>query len=463
VTARSLRRRLTRIAIAVVGVTLCLSAFTVYEAFSRALSQAFDDHLLDDARWVASMVEERTQLPWEWEPAALGEFDAVQEPAYFQAWLDDGHVFARSPSLAEHELPRGSGAHDLQLPDGREGRVLSVELTPRLDNESQSRASGRKVTIAVARGSRELSRARLTLRSLLIGGCLLGVALAAFAIGWSVRVGLRPLEDFTRQLAAVDPKSLGRTLTVRDAPAELDPVVATLNDLLVRLEQAFAREQRFSGDVSHELRNPLAALRTQFEVALSRERTPESYREMLREALSTVNQLATLAERLLLLDRVESGLAVAECQDVGLRSLVDELIAAGGARIAERKLSVTNRVASGASVHSDLTLLRIAIGNLMNNAFDYTESGGTITVDSDPAQGLVIAVRDSGPAIPPQIAAQAFERFFRGDAGRGDTGEHAGIGLALVRAIADALGMIATVDNDADGGVSFRLRTASGS
>ena len=457
----SLRWRLMLATLVVVGVTLLASASLVYVAFSRQLTMAFDARLLDEARTVANMVEERTALPWEWEPGVMGDFDRVAEPAYFQVWMDDGSEIAGSPSLKGQQLPldRTSSSRDFVLPDGRIGRLLTVALEPRLDNQGPTTSSGRRVWVSVARGTRELHGALYALRWLLVCGALVGIALSTFAASWSVRLGLRPLHGLTAAVDAVDAGSLDRPFLVTGLPAELITMVETLNSLLVRLARAFSREQRFSTDVSHELRNPLAALRTLLEVTLSRERAPEAYRAALGDALQVVVQVSALAEKLLLLGRIESGAPLSAKAPISLSAVVDECVTSCAALAASRELVIDNRVGGEVVVVSDLPLLRIAVGNLVGNAVEYTAVGGRIVIDSDFDNGLVLVVKDSGPPIPADVVPHLFERFFRGDPGRGQTEAHSGIGLSLVSAVATSLELQATVSNEADGWVSFMLRS----
>ncbi len=456
----SLRGRLVLATLLVVGATLVATSTAVYVAFGRGLQASFAARLVDEARTVANMVEERAVGAWEWEPGIMGDFERVAEPAYFEVWMDDGTLIARSPSLEANHLPRGTGQPNVietHLPDGRHGRLLTLALAPRLDNEGPATPSGRKVFVTIARSTKEVDSALGTLRALLLVGGLAGLALSALAAVLSIGVGMRPLDQLAARLDRIQANTLGERVVSWSLPRELVPMADKLNELLARIESAFAHEKRFTADVAHELRNPLAALRTLLEVSLSRERPVEAQVATHREALAVVGQLSTMVERLLLLNRVEQGVIAGELTSVALRELVDEVIAAYIHRATERHLQIENRIPLSATEHTDAALLRIAVGNLLGNAVEYTHEGGRVEIDSDSARGLVIALGDSGPTIPEAMLPHIFERFYRGDVGRGGTGEHSGIGLSLVSAIAAALDMTVTVKNDERGWVRFSL------
>jgi signal transduction histidine kinase len=210
--------------------------------------------------------------------------------------------------------------------------------------------------------------------------------------------------------------------------------------------------------VSHELRTPLAALRTTFEVALSRDRAAPEYRAALADAAAVVRQMQGLCENLLALARLDAGQPPAAREQVDLSALVDECWRPFAETARTRALAFNNEVPSGTVATTDRERLRVIVGNLLANAASYTAAGGAIEVrpGSAAVPGAWLEVHDSGPPIPPEALPHVFERFFRGDLIRSD-GLHCGIGLALVRGLSEALGLTVTAHNTAEGGVSFAL------
>jgi heavy metal sensor kinase len=457
----SLRRRLAASVVGILG--LCLGAFSaiLYITFGHALWKQFDARMAADALDIANMVEQTRKEPWEFEHGSLGEFERTQSPAYFEIWMTDGRVFARSPSLGAADLPLDRSrlvlSRPMQLPDGRAGRLYQATLSPRPDADDVIPNEVGHVIISVARDTREVASALTTLRLLLAGFGLAALVLAALAGLLAIQTGLRPLASLAARIDAIDARKLDERIEVLGLPVELAPPVAKLNELLARLGGAFDRERRFSADVSHELRTPLAGLRTILEVCASRERSADEYRSAISEALAVVGQMTGLAESLLLLARLDARQVDVRHESVPLRRLVEDCYAPFSDQAAARRLRFENRVPASANVSSDPEKLRIVVSNLISNAVTYTNEGGAIVVDHDAARGVILDVTDSGPPIPESALGRIFDRFFRADPSRARTGEHCGIGLALVRALSEVLGLRVSAENRNDGGVVFRL------
>jgi two-component system sensor histidine kinase QseC len=460
----TLRRRLTAALACVLGASLAAFSLVLDTAFRRALWAQFDARLAEDARAVASMVEEHGDGRWEFESGPLLGFEAGQSTAYYEAWTDGGRVIGRSPSLGPRDLrPASRGPEvergDVVLPDGGRGRLLLAVLLPRRE-VGDPPAPLRHVTVAVGRATQDVDGAIARLRLLLWGSGLSALVLSLLAGAIAVRRGLGPLGRLSGQIDAIDDRRLAERLPTGGLPEELRPVVEKVNGLLSRLEDSFERERRWAADASHELRTPLAALRSILEVALTRPRSEPAYRAALAEAAGVARQLSSLVDGLLVLARLESGQDPPALESVGLRELVDECLAPHAPRARARRLSLANSVPPGAQVVSDRERLRIVIHNLIGNAVEYTAEGGDVRVASDAACGVLLEVSDSGPMLPPEALETVFDRFYRLDSSRAAAGEHWGIGLALVRALCASLKLSVTAENRPDGWLAFHLRGA---
>jgi signal transduction histidine kinase len=453
----TLRARLTVSMVAVLALVLGLFSVVLYAAFGRALWRALDARLDAEGRALAEMAEtdQRGRMYYEMEGiSALPDFDDLRPPAYFEVWLSDGTVLARSRSLGQRDLPAMTAPAVWRgtLPDGRAGRMATAAY---LSHESR-RAPGRRerMTVTVARGTEAEDAALAHLRNLLWGLGVLAVAVAAGAAAFTVSRGLRPAAALALALDGVDAKHLQR-LDVPNLPRELEPAVTKLNELLARLDDSFARERRFTSDVSHELRTPLAGLRSLLEVAASRERTAPEYRTVIEQAMDIVRQMHRLAEELLMLARLDANQIQVRREPIALGRFVDDCWQPFIARAGQRGLRFENTVGPDATTVSDRDKLRLVLRNLLANAVDYTERGGRVVVSS--GDGALLDVYDSGPAIAAHLVPRLFERFFRGDGARAGGGAHCGIGLALVSSLCVPLGLTASATNLADGGVRFRL------
>ncbi|MEZ6015040.1 MAG: ATP-binding protein [Planctomycetota bacterium] len=264
--------------------------------------------------------------------------------------------------------------------------------------------------------------------------CVLAVvAVAGFGAFLGRRVA-QPLQELGAAAAAVRPGAAA-DLPKRGTNDEVDQLAAILSTTFSSLHLALERQRRFTADASHELRTPIAILRTEAEVALRRERTDAEHRALTARFLETALRMGRMVESLLTLTRLDVP-ATRAAEPVDLGAIVDEALME---RPAGERLRFAARHAPGASagLRGDADLLRMLVDNLLANAERYAESSVEIDVTRS---GSVVAlcVRDDGPGVPDEERPLLFERFYRGSDMRGHSG--AGLGLALVDAIARAHG-----------------------
>jgi signal transduction histidine kinase len=443
------------LAISLFGFSLLLHA-----AFGRALLRQFDGRLIEDARAIATMVEERASGPWEFEPGAVEDLERMFGPALFEVRMDDGAVLARSSALGERDRYAQARLPALvatTLPDGQPARLYRAALAPRADDEGPPHPSGRRVLITVVRGTKDIDAAMRVVQLLLWGSALTALALASFAGALAIRSGLQPIARLSARADAIDAQRLGERLPVHELPRELQPAVTKLNELLIRVEESFVRERQWNRAVSHELRTPLAGLRSILDVCLTRERDAAAYRVALGEARDVVVQISALVEQLLLLARLDAHSWSIALDSIDLRQLVDECFEPYAEQARARQLRFDNRVPAGTSLTSDREKLRMVVGNLLSNAVEYTAQAGSVSVTHPAADGGLIDVSDSGPAIPPDALQRIFDPFVRLDPARSGGAGHCGIGLTLVRSLCVALNLAVVAENRADGWVVFRL------
>jgi heavy metal sensor kinase len=259
--------------------------------------------------------------------------------------------------------------------------------------------------------------------------------LLATVVGYLLAgVSLRQVERMRRRAAEISAQTPGERLPVPQSGDEIERLGTTLNEMLDRLETALRRERRFVADAGHELRTPLALLRTELDLALRHSASPEELREAIRRSSSETDRLAQLAEDLLVIARADG-------EGLPLRPetvQVDKLFESVSRRVETRRDGKTIRVdGAGARVQADRLRLEQALGNLLDNALRY--GGDDIRLEAVRRNGSAeLHVRDDGPGFPASFLDRAFERFSRADPARGRGG--AGLGLAIVRTIAEAHG-----------------------
>jgi len=271
----------------------------------------------------------------------------------------------------------------------------------------------------------------------------LGVSLAsvlAALLGWLVaRQGLAPLARITATARRLSPEHLGERIPSGDAPAEVRELTEAFNGMLDRLEAAFKRLGDYSADIAHELRTPVSNLMTETEVALSRARSAEAYRETLHSNLEEFERMARMIGDMLFLAKADQGRLPRPAEAVALESEVQALLEFYEALADEKGVGL--QLEGGATVTGDRLMLRRAVANLLSNALRHTQRGGTVGIGIETSGMEVrLAVSNPGPAIPADRIPSLFERFHRVDEDRSGQGEGAGLGLAITRSIVEAHG-----------------------
>jgi signal transduction histidine kinase len=282
-----------------------------------------------------------------------------------------------------------------------------------------------------------LERLRLVLAGVWLAS---GLVLAAI-LTWATRRGLAPLVELARTIGALDETGLSRSVALQGpVPAEVEPLVGSLREMLARLAAAFARERTLVSNVAHELRTPLAGLRTTLEVALMAPDPPAGTREEFARCLAMVTAMQTMVENLLALARLESGQSPVRQRPLDLDGLLRECWRPFEAAASERGLAVSWDLAQAAAL-GDEEKLRIVFRNLFANATTYADTGGSVRVQSAIAgDRVLVRIANSGCALAPEQAELVFDRFWRADASRSGEGAHCGLGMPLARQIVELLG-----------------------
>lgn len=273
-------------------------------------------------------------------------------------------------------------------------------------------------------------------------------------IYFSVRRGLKPLDDLAAEVSARSSENL-QTLPAAHVPMEARPLVAALNRLLRRLGATLENERRFTADAAHELRTPLAAVRVQAQVALASADVGEQ-RHALRQVLVGTERATRLVEQLLRLARLDPLARLPAPAPVDLvvlaRSALDEARTLAPTRDADLRLDIAE---ASLPVAGDPDLLAVVMRNLIDNALRYTAPGCAVTVFARREHGEpALGVADTGTGVPAEELPKLIERFYRG---RETTTEGSGLGLAIVRRIAELHGARLEVGNGAAGGFVARL------
>ena len=311
--------------------------------------------------------------------------------------------------------------------------------------------SGRQiVVVATSLEATDEAVARVR-EALLVGG---GIAVLLAAIGgWFLSAAaLHPVERMRRQAEDISEHDDASRLEVPGTHDEIAALATTMNDLLERLQDALLRQRAFVADAGHELRTPLALLRTELELAEPPQRTDAELRDALHHAAGSVERLARLTEDLLLLARADDSIEQ-RFELVRLPEIVEASVATARELASGAGVSIDVEVPERLDVSGISSLIQRAVDNMVENALRYAPAGSTITVRASAVgPAAVVEVLDDGPGFAPEFLPDAFERFRRADDARARVDGGSGLGLAIVLAITRVHGGTATAGNRPVGG-----------
>ncbi len=442
-----IRIRITALAAAVVAVVLGITAVALVNGQRRALTANLDDSLGIAASELAEAHETGSL------PSLLPV--RVDEDAVLQVTSPDGTVLAATPGHARIAL---------LPPDGTGRQIRTIELDPsEPDYRLLSQRSGDTVVhVAAPIDDIDESVAALSL-GLLVALPLVVAALAAL-VWWLAGRTLRPVQAITSEVADIRAESLDRRVPVPLANDEIQGLARTMNDMLDRLQDAAQRQQRFVADASHELRSPLARIRTELEVDARHPETAD-LAATHRSILDETRKLQTLIDDLLLLARHDASTAPSRTSH-RLVPLDDVVCDEANRTAATTTVAIDTTAVEAVTVTGDADHLARAVRNLLDNAARYATSRIGIAL-SETSGTVHLMISDDGPGIDPAHRHHIFERFTRLDPARTRSGSAStgdaeaaggtGLGLAIAHDIIRAHGGTITLDGGQQPGARFRI------
>ncbi len=433
------------------AVVLAATSWFLYARLESHLALALDRDLRLHAQDLAALVRgPRSSI----DVAEAGHLIESGE-SYAQLLDRRGRVLQATPPLGSAPVLTAG-----ELAAARRGTTFANRpRTPGLDEPSRLLATpverdgrGLVLVVGATRGN-NLETLSSFRDELLIAGpaALILATLAGYLLAGAA---LLPVERMRRRAAQISAETPGERLPVPETRDEVQRLGETLNEMLGRLESALARERDFVADAGHELRTPLALLRTELELALRHAESEAEIREAVRRSAEEVDRLTQLADDLLLIAGSERGKLPLRLEPVPTSELLASVARRFEWRAEEAGRSVQAVPTGGIRVRGDRIRLEQALGNLVDNSLRH--GGGRVRLEAMQVDGVVeLHVADEGSGFPPEFLEAAFERFSRPDAARAGGG--AGLGLAIVRKIADAHGGETHAANREQGGADVWL------
>ena len=385
-----------------------------------------------------------------------------QPEIYLRVLDQEARTLVETPRMSD-ELPPPARAElaSITAPDSEKREVTSQSGTPFLElivrvPGQNSGEFPRFMQVAMDREHDEYLLARYRDRLwLVLSFSLIVCSLVGFLIA---RGGMRPITNISHTAERISSTTLHERIATPGLPTELSGLAETFNSMLDRLEESFLHISQFSDDVAHELRTPINNLHGEIEVALSKARSGEYYREILGSCLEECTRISRLIQSLLFLARtgsVSDGLQRDQI-DVGKElATVQEFYeaAAAEARV-DLQVSTTDEL----STRVDRTLFQQAIGNLVSNSIAHTPPGGMVEIAAYAGNdGLTVTVTDTGCGVAAEHLPYIFDRFYRVDRARSSSGHNVGLGLAVVKSIAVRHGGRVVIDSEIGRGTQVRV------
>ena len=421
----SLRRRLVGLLIAVVALLWSLSAAVAFRTAHGEADELFDAQMVQVAETLLAIVA--AGGPGQGAHEMAQHPHGYQLPGAFQAWQRDEtgsgwHLLVRSAEMTDVPATREAG-FDEHEQQGALWRFYTVDHD-----------HGRyRVIVGQQHATRYRLAGEIALHLLL--PILIGLPLIAIGIWVVVGRALRPVDTVARAVGGLDARHLAPVRIDGPLPAEIAPLVGSLDALVVRLAEALDNERRFTADAAHELRTPLAALRIQAQVAC---RSIESgaRQHALEQVLSGVERMTHLVEQLLTLARLDPDATLPDGEWVDLAELTRSVCSTLAPQALRREQSLSLDDRGAMPVTGNHWWLEVLVRNLVDNALRYTPLGGEVHVLVD-AVGRRLVVSDNGPGIDPVLRDTMLTRFARG--AEADAGG-CGLGLSIVARIVTILG-----------------------
>jgi signal transduction histidine kinase len=442
---RSIKTHLTLRLIAGFSLLSVAGIGLLYYGLRYTLLREFDERLAVEARSVITFARmENGRLQLDFCDRYLRAFAANQDPGethFFEVWNPDGSVLARSASTKGAQLDPRFGTlqkpviWNLILPNGRPGRAIGFRYDESRVHRSLP-AANPELRVVVAANREEideiLSRLLMALLLLAAFSCVTSTAWVAL----SLREGMSPIERLATHTNEITTQTLSSRFPVDSLPIELKPIGMRLNELMQRIEAGFERERRFNADIAHELRTPLAELRTLAEIKLRQGQSRETI--PFQDVLASALQMEKIVNCLLALSRCDSHTQVVEKTPVNLAALCRSVLEANQSTAAANGVTVETKLPKDTFVLVDPALSRSILQNIIENALEYSLPGSTVRLAGERREdGIELKVINRTRHLAPADVERMFDRFWRKDATRTPDGRHCGLGLSLVRALCE--------------------------
>lgn len=441
----SVRSRLTLWHVLVMGLLLAIFSLSIYVFVRESLFSQLDSRLQENVNLISQTV--RTNLD------ELIEIERHTWVIAFRVTEGDWPLYLSGAWVAYNLDAAGKPSNTGRwIHSTRQHGIFHLQ-------QAKVKLGAREFIITTAEQGEQIHRSLYRLGVALLMGYPLILLLSLVGGYFLAGRALNPLQDITARARSINAENLSARLTIANSHDELGQLSSVLNDAFSRLEESFNRLRRFSQDVAHELRTPLAVIRSVGEVGLQEQRTANAYRDVIGSMLEELDRLERLVGDLLTLAHAESGRFSADLNSEDIAALCTDVVECLRVLAEDKNQSIA--LQTGVSLHAmvDRYTLRLALINLLANAIRFTPNNGHIALSVEPhaTDEIIIEIRDNGPGIDKIHHAHLFERFYRVDSSRAQASGGTGLGLAIARWAVEANKGQISVDSELGKGSCFRI------
>ncbi|MCW8878311.1 MAG: HAMP domain-containing histidine kinase [Kangiellaceae bacterium] len=431
------------------------------EFITQWLTRTYDENLIAKVNLLQTIMEyDSGSLEFDFADEFMPEYSRPKDPEYFQIWINNGVIFEKSHSMGDLEfefrkLPLDQHhIFNSKLPDGRAGRVVYISFYPQIDinddEESEKKLAPEQeiisrpeslpiATIAIAKERLSLDDVIAIANSILFGSSLILVFILTGIVWWSVKKGLKPLDELQDQIEVLDFKQDNAYLALDREPQELHTLINRFNRMLDSVREGFKREQQFSSDVAHELKTPISEIRTISEVALLNNTDDNNYTHSLKEIKDVSVQMGDLVNQLLALARSEVQKDGLKRTQLDVEQLIQNTVHAHKSDMLERDVEVTLTNNCDPYIYTLSLEFSQIVNNLISNAIRYCPQGSSVSIIwKNTGEKFSLVVSNIAQNLQGEDLKYMFKRLWKKDLARSDV-RHSGIGLSLVKAYCEAL------------------------
>jgi signal transduction histidine kinase len=416
------------------------------------LTHEHDEEIEEKAKTLTTLIKYTSDgIKFDFTDEIMPKFKTIIDPEYFQLWFDNKLVIRRSRSLKYNNLEYTISKapvkliKNITLPDGRDGRMVQLTFLPEISNLAyftpDELAKQKLVTLVVAREREQLDFLINTAHVITIVITVIILFLLHFLVKLTVRKSLLPIHNINQQIQDINAKKLHNQLKIDSPPDEFNDFIEQFNLLLNRLDTSFYREQRFSSDVAHELRTPIAELLTMSEIALKWPDDTSLAKQFYTGVYDSSVQMQILVNNLLALARCDKGHIKLNYSRFKILDIINICWQRFSCLANEKQIKLICNISDQIFIESSLTEFEQIINNLMSNAISYSESPSDLIIQTNIYGGHIqLLIENTTHQLEYEDLNFIFDRLWRKNKARSSS-DHSGLGLSLVKAYVDVLNL----------------------